>query len=265
MKASEKLFEMQETNNSMLCIGLDIDFHKMPEYLRYRDNGMREFLFSVIDSTKHLCCGYKLNFAFYEQYGLDGYKLLKQTIDFIPNQMLKIADAKRGDIGNTSKAYAKSCFEYFETDAVTVNPLMGEDSVKPFFKYHDKMVFLLALTSNPSSADFQRLTDNGKPIYQHIIEKSQTWAGADNLGFVIGATHPEELADVRELAPNNCFLIPGIGAQGGDIEAVLKANNEGSALINVSRAILYAGENEDYLDEVVKKAEFYSSALKIQK
>lgn len=243
MTSIEKLQFAEQKNNSILCVGLDIVAEKMPDHLERSIEGMLQFNQEIINATKDLVTSYKINFAFYEQYGVRGFELLQKTIDYIPNNIHVIADAKRGDIGNTSKAYAKSVFEEFKCDSITVNPYMGEDSVVPFLEYRDKMVFLLCLTSNSGSHDFEKLNFEGKKLYQKVLETSMKWGSKENLGYVVGATHPSELEGIRNKAPNSYFLIPGIGAQGGNPEQVLTANQNGPAIINSSRGIIYAGGN----------------------
>jgi orotidine-5'-phosphate decarboxylase len=177
-------------------------------------------------------------------------RLLKKTIDYIPNDIHVIGDAKRGDIGNTSKAYAKAVFEEFGCDSVTVSPYMGSDSIKPFLSYNDKMVFLLCLTSNPGSNDFEKLKYNEKNLYEHVLEKSSKWGTSEQLGYVVGATHSSELKNVREQAPDRYFLIPGVGAQGGNPAEVMKSNMNGPAIINSSRGIIYAGgDSKDFAEK----------------
>jgi len=253
MTAFEKYINISNLNHSIICVGLDPVLDKLPIMLKKEIQSIEIFCRKIIEATKDFVCGYKLNFAFFEQYGVEGYQILKSLFDFIPANLLKIADAKRADIGNTSKAYAKSVFDYFQADAVTVNPYMGFDSVLPFFKSSDKLVFILALTSNPSSENFQKITINGKPLYQLVVENSIKWGTKYNTGFVVGATHPKELELIRDIAPNNIFLIPGIGAQGGDLEAIMKANKNGLAIINVSRAVIYSSSANDYDESAAKK------------
>lgn len=261
MKSYDKLANARKISDSILCVGLDSEIHKLPEIFKKEVSSLLDFNKAIIEATKELVCAYKINFAFYEQYGVEGYEVLKKTFEAIPENIFTIADAKRGDIGNTSKAYAKSCFEYFGADSITVSPYMGQDSVQPFLDYNDKMVFILALTSNKGSLDFQRLVANGRPIFKHVINKSKLWADPQNLGYVIGATHPDVLKQIREILPNNCFLIPGIGTQGGSIEETIAANGEGPAIINVSRAIIYESNKKDFEYRVREKALFYRNAF----
>lgn len=259
-KAYQKLIGAQASKGTMLCVGLDSDLNKIPPHLGDSLESLLEFNRNVIDATKDLACSYKLNFAFYEQYGAEGFEILKKTFEYIPSDIFTIADAKRGDIGNTSKAYARSCFEYFGADSITVNPYMGFDSVEPFLGFEDKIVFLLALTSNQGSRDFQRLEPGGRPLYQHVLQKSAGWG--DNIGFVIGATHPAELAAAREISTDSIFLIPGIGAQGGSISETLAANGGKPAVINVSRDIIYASSSPDFESRIRDKAKHYKELLK---
>ena len=240
MISYKKLINAIQNKNSLLCVGLDSDINKIPTNVFTKDiNGLLEFNETTINNTKQFVSAYKINFAFYEQLGSDGFNLINDTLKLIPDDIFTIADAKRGDIGNTSSAYTKAVFQNMDFDSITINPYMGMDSISPFLEDKNKMVFILALTSNPGSSDFQRLIANDKPIYQHIIEKTINTFNVENAGFVIGATHPEELTDIRKIIPKNVILIPGVGTQGGDVDAIMKANNNSPALINVSRAIIY--------------------------
>lgn len=258
MKSYDKLIKALSNKKTMLCVGLDTDMDKLPEPMAKSTSGMYYFNKEIIEATKDFAVAYKINTAFYEQYGLKGWEILKATVDMIPKDAFLILDAKRGDIGNTSAAYAKAFFEDMRADALTVAPYMGSDSIKPFLEYTDKFVFLLALTSNAGSFDFQRLISGGKPLYKHVTEISANWADCTNLGFVVGATHPDELAELRAEHRDRVFLIPGVGAQGGDIEAVLAANKGKPSLINVSRGIIYASSGEDFASAARAKAEYYA-------
>ncbi|MFC2131137.1 orotidine-5'-phosphate decarboxylase [Bacteroidota bacterium] len=261
MTSFEKLGAIQKKNNSILCVGLDSDIEKIPKHLGKNIDALFEFNKTIIDSTKDLVCAYKINFAFYEQYGVEGFKILKETFDYIPDDIFTIADSKRGDIGNTSRAYAKSCFEYFNADSITVSPFMGEDSVRPFLEYSDKMVFILTLTSNKGSLDFQRLDAEGEPLYKQVINKTKLWAKHEFIGYVFGATNPVELLSIRQIIPDNFVLIPGIGTQGGNIKQIMKANFGKPSVINVSRSVIYASGEKDFAEKAREKALFYKDCL----
>ncbi len=242
---------------SFLCIGLDSDIDKIPVHLLSYDDPIYEFNKRIIDATKDYCVAYKPNIAFYESLGPKGWETLEKTMDYIPRDIFTIADAKRGDIGNTSKMYAKTFFEYFNFDSVTVAPYMGEDSITPFLEYDNKWVILLGLTSNKGSNDFQRIHDNnGRPLYEHVITKSQSWGNPKNIMYVIGATHPDDFKDIRQMAKDYFFLVPGIGAQGGDLDSVMEygSNQDVGLLINSSRAIIYADNSENFEDFVSQSA-----------
>lgn len=269
MSAFDKLQKSINQKNSILCIGLDSDLKKIPDSFEKSFNGLLEFNKCIIEATSDMAAAYKINFAFYEQYGSDGFDLLKQTFELIPNDVFTIADAKRGDIGNTSAAYSKAVFDFFKADSITVNPYMGFDSIEPFLEDKSNYVFLLVLTSNPGSYDFQRLSSDGKFLYQHVIEKSTSRFTKENLGFVVGGTHAEELAEIRKQAQENCLLIPGVGAQGASISAIRKAIGNSLALINVSRAIIYPqlkGETDklDFSVEVRKTASNFYKEMKFK-
>jgi len=253
MNSFEKITKRNLNLGSCLCVGLDSALDKLPANFSNNIDSLFEFNRTIIEITKDLASAYKINFAFYERYGVKGMKILERTIALIPEEVHIIADAKRGDIGNTSKAYADSAFAEFRCDSITVSPYMGKDSVEPFLEYSDKMVFVLALTSNPGSSDFQRLISEGKPIYRYVIEKCCEWAGPEQIGFVVGATHPRELADIRSYIADRCLLVPGVGKQGGSPDAIIEANNGGPMLVNSSRAIIYAGNGPDW-EEVVRNA-----------
>lgn len=233
---------------SFLCVGLDTDPNKIPSFLKDYDDPIFEFNKRIIDATHDICVAYKPNIAFYESLGPKGWESLEKTIDYIPNSVFTIADAKRGDIGNTSKMYAKTFFEYFNFNAVTVAPYMGIDSVEPFLEFEDKWVILLGLTSNKGSNDFQQIRSNNTPLYESVIRKSQEWGSPENLMYVIGATHPESFAEIRDMAKEHFFLVPGIGAQGGDLNGVVTngMNQDCGLLINSSRGIIYSGNGEDF-------------------
>lgn len=255
MTRSQLVSEIRR-KKSFLCVGLDTDPNKIPSFLLDFDDPIFEFNKRVIDATKDLCVAYKPNIAFYESLGPKGWESLEKTMAYIPDSIFTIADAKRGDIGNTSKMYAKTFFEYFNFDAVTVAPYMGIDSVEPFLEFEEKWVILLGLTSNAGSQDFQQLKSNDVPLYESVITKSQEWGSPENLMYVIGATHPESFKEVREMAEEYFFLVPGIGAQGGDLHGVVSngANEDCGLLINSSRGIIYAGGNDTNFEIKVKAA-----------
>jgi len=255
MNKSQLWSEIQR-KKSFLCVGLDTDMKKIPSFLLDYEDPIFEFNKRVIDATKDLCVAYKPNIAFYESLGPKGWESLEKTMNYIPEEIFTIADAKRGDIGNTSKMYAKTFFEYFNFDSVTVAPYMGIDSISPFLEFEDKWVILLGLTSNKGSQDFQYLESDGKPLYESVIRTSQSWGSPDNLMYVIGATHPESFAEIREMAPEHFFLVPGIGAQGGDLEGVVSngMNDECGLLINSARGIIYAGNDENFEVDVRSSA-----------
>jgi len=257
MKFLEKLNHCVRSSESYLCIGLDPDLDRLPMAVRKQAKPIEVFNRAIIEATQDVVCAYKLNLSFYERFGSEGWKAFETTVKIIPDECLIIADGKRNDIGNSARQYARALFKHTSCDAVTVNPLMGEDSVAPFLEYEDKGVFLLCLTSNPGSSDFQRLVCDGKPLFFHIAEKVLEWNSAGNCGLVVGATHPEELRQIRKLSPYIPFLIPGIGTQGGDLEKTIRygMNEHGeNALINSSRAIIYASDGEDFAAVAREKA-----------
>ena len=244
----KELVEQIFKKRTFLCVGLDTDLSKIPSFLLKYKDPIFEFNKRIIDATKDLCVAYKPNIAFYESLGSKGWDSLQKTIDYIPDDIFTIADAKRGDIGNTSRMYAKTFFETYNFDSVTIAPYMGADSVTPFLEFKDKWAIILALTSNESSQDFQFVKENGTFLYEKVISKSLTWGNEENIMFVTGATHPEKFKELRVLAPNSFFLVPGIGAQGGDLDAVVKfgRNKDMGLLINSSRGIIYAGNGFDF-------------------
>ncbi len=256
----EKLNHIIEENNSFLCIGLDTDHEKLPVKSKNIYKSIYNFNKTVIDNTSDLVCCYKINSAFYEQYGHKGIEILQKTKDYIPNKIPVILDAKRCDIGNSSAGYAKYAFEYINADAVTVLPYMGMDAVEPFFKYKEKFVFFVVLSSNPGGADFQ-LNPPDNPLFLRVIKKiNEKYPDA---GFVFGATKPEYVKKIRDDKINNLLLIPGLGAQGGDVEKTVKYaflnNNKG--IFNVSRGIIYSGEGKKYFQTVREKAEEYRDRI----
>jgi orotidine-5'-phosphate decarboxylase len=252
MKFTDKLLNASRKNQSWLCIGLDPDSELMP------DVDVLQFNKAIIEATCDLVCAYKPNLAFYEALGTEGLAILEKTVKYIPGDIPVIGDAKRGDIGNTAKAYAKALFSVLGFDATTVNPYLGYDSIEPFINYQDKGVFILCRTSNKGASDFQNLRTNGLPLYEAVAQKAQEWNIHGNIGLVVGATYPEELKRVRSICPEMCLLIPGIGAQGGDLASAVgygvDAHGE-KAIINVSRQILYASKEKNFAQAARNVAE----------
>jgi len=249
MRFVEKLLSASRKNHSLVCVGLDTDVGKIPQYLIKEEDPIFAFNQKIIDSTSDLVCAYKPNIAFYEAHGPKGWDALKKTCEYIPKEIPIILDAKRGDIGNTARMYAKAYFEGLKVDAVTVSPYMGKDALLPFLEYEDKCALVLCLTSNEGAKDFQLSITDGKPLYEIVAEKVLSWNEKKNCGLVVGATYPDQLKRIREIAPLLPFLIPGIGAQAGEIESTVRFGTDKSgelAIINVSRAILYASSGEDF-------------------
>lgn len=244
----QQLIAQIKQKQSFLCVGLDPDLTKLPKHLLELEDPIFEFNKQIIDATKAYCVAYKPNLAFYECLGPKGWESLKKTLDYIPKDIFTIADAKRGDIGNTSEMYAQTFFEYLNADAVTVAPYMGSDSVTPFLKFNNKWVVLLALTSNAGGKDFQLFSDGKTKLFEEVITKSQQWGSDENMMYVIGATRGEDIASARKLAPNHFFLVPGVGAQGGSLEEVCKygLTKDCGLLVNSSRGIIYADSSENF-------------------
>jgi orotidine-5'-phosphate decarboxylase len=257
----EQLFEQIQDKRSFLCIGLDTDILKIPAFLKATSDPVFAFNKEIIDATQDLCVAYKPNLAFYESLGAAGWVSLEKTVSYIrekyPEQFI-IADAKRGDIGNTSNLYARAFFDRMDFDAVTVAPYMGEDSVKPFMTYLDKWVILLALTSNKGAADFQFVQDgpSGDFLFERVLKTSQQWGSADNMMYVVGATKAEKLEDIRQIVPDHFLLVPGVGAQGGSLEEVARygMNDRCGLLVNSSRAIIYASDGTDFAQRAREEA-----------
>jgi orotidine-5'-phosphate decarboxylase len=238
-------------------VGLDPDPQRIPEILKNDPDPILSFNRAIIEATRDLCVAYKPNTAFYESAGSKGWKTLEDTCALLPDTHFRIADAKRGDIGNTSKRYAEAFFGQMDFDAITVAPYMGIDSVSPFLEFEGKTVILLGLTSNKGSGDFQRLDAEGQPLFEQVIRKAQDWSDANQMMFVIGATHPQDFNHIRSLAPDHFFLVPGVGAQGGDLQAVAQhgMNNRCGLLVNSSRGILYASDGSDFAEAARAEAE----------
>lgn len=252
-----ELIEQIKKKQSYLCVGLDTDLEKIPQHLLKYKDPVFEFNKQIIDATHRFAVAYKPNIAFYEALGASGWESLKKTVEYIPKECFTIADAKRGDIGNTSTLYAKAFFQQMDFDSVTVAPYMGEDSVKPFLAFKNKWVILLAHTSNPGSADFQLIeSKDGRRLYEEVVLKSQQWGTPDNLMYVVGATRADKIAEIRKLAQEYFFLVPGVGAQGGDLKAVsqLGMNNTCGLLVNSARAIIYASAGEDFAEAAGEEA-----------
>jgi len=274
-----QLVEQIFRKRSYLCVGLDSDIAKIPRHLLSGADPVFQFNKQIIDATKDLCVGYKINTAFYEAMGVRGWETLERTVNYIPQEHFKIADAKRGDIGNTSSHYAKAFFESLNFDAVTVAPYMGEDSVKPFLDYNDKWAIVLGLTSNVGAKDFELqrfdtktdLLDEGihiekhgtKFLYEMVLEKVSRWGNTNNLMFVVGATHADEFPNIRQLTPEHFYLVPGVGAQGGSLKEISEKamTKDCGILVNASRAIIYVSGKEDFADEARIIAKQYQSEM----
>lgn len=259
MTTAELISQINQ-KKSFLCIGLDVDLNKIPSHLLVKEDPIFEFNKAIIDATHHLCVAYKPNTAFYEAYGLKGWKSLEKTINYLNEkhpEIYTIADAKRGDIGNTSTMYAKAFLEDLAFDSVTVAPYMGKDSVEPFLAFKDKHTIMLALTSNEGAFDFQTQKIDNKELYKQVLETSKNWNNSENLMYVVGATKAEYFAEIRKIVPKAFLLVPGVGAQGGNLQDVCKyglTENVG-LLINSSRGIIYASKNEDFANAAALKAE----------
>ncbi len=287
----KQLIEQIKQKRSYLCVGLDTDITKIPRHLQAHPDAVFEFNRQIIDATKDLCVSYKLNTAFYEAMGLKGWEAMERTVNYIPQEHFIIADAKRGDIGNTSSQYARAFFETLNFDAITVAPYMGEDSVKPFLEFENKWAIVLGLTSNPGSKDFEQLkvvgqatnnsdeaTNNsdeainngnkagnteGGYLYESVLEKVSAWGNPGNLMFVVGATKASDLAGIRRIIPDHFLLVPGVGFQGGSLKEVSQygMNADCGLLVNASRAIIYASEKEDFAAEARAIAQQYQAEM----
>lgn len=248
---TDRLRTIQAAQNSLLCVGLDTDITKLPSHLPRTPEGVLEFNKQLIDATRDAVCAYKLNLAFYEALGERGWWVLNETRKHIPPSVIAIADGKRGDIGNSSDLYARSLIHELRFDASTVHPYMGRDSVEPFFRTPEHGVFVLALTSNPGAKDFQYLKAGGKPLYEHVIARVKRWNTQRNLGLVAGATRPAQLKRIRMLAPHLPLLIPGVGAQGGDLKRAVQYGCDADgflAVINAGRNVIYSSAGKDFAD-----------------
>ncbi len=257
----QKLIEEIRSKNSFLCIGLDVDKNKIPPHLLSEQDPVFAFNKAIIDATHHLAVAYKPNTAFYEAYGLEGWKTLERTIKYLNEnypEIFTIADAKRGDIGNTSSRYAEAFFKDLNFDSVTVAPYMGSDSIEPFLAFENKFAIMLALTSNKGGLDFQVIEDNsGEALYERVLKTSLGWANSDRLMYVVGATRPEYFERIRRIVPDHFLLVPGVGAQGGSLKEVCQygLNSDVGLLINSSRGIIYASQEKDFAAKSAEKAE----------
>jgi orotidine-5'-phosphate decarboxylase len=276
----QQLTEQIFAKRNYLCVGLDTDITKIPKHLLSSPDPIFEFNKQIVDATKDFCVSYKINTAFYEALGLKGWEAMEKTANYIPSTHFKIADAKRGDIGNTSSQYAKAFFDTLNFDAITVAPYMGEDSVKPFLEYKDKWTILLGLTSNSGARDFElqkiikkiEVLDEGMHtrrseesyLYETVLKKASEWGTADNLMFVIGATQADEFVNIRKLSPNHFYLVPGVGAQGGSLKEISEKAmvNDCGLLVNSSRAVIYASAGEDFAEAAAKAAKEYAYEMK---
>ncbi len=251
------------SKQSYLCVGLDTDITKIPRHLLSYPDPVFEFNKRIIDATKEYAVSYKINTAFYESLGLKGWDAMGKTVDYIPSTHFKIADAKRGDIGNTSSQYARAFFETLNFDAITVAPYMGEDSVRPFLEYQDKWTIVLGLTSNPGANDFELQQAGDGYLYEKVLKTVSQWGSPDNLMFVIGATQASWFEKIRRLTPDHFYLVPGVGAQGGSLQDISEqaVNKDVGILVNISRAIIYAGDNEDFATKAADRALRYQQEM----
>ena len=264
----KQLVQQIQAKRSFLCVGLDTDITKIPRHLQSHSDAVFEFNRQIIDATQDLCVAYKLNTAFYEAMGLKGWEAMEKTVNYIPTNQFIIADAKRGDIGNTSSQYAKAFFEAMDFDAITVAPYMGEDSVKPFLEFENKWAIVLGLTSNAGSKDFEQLkftnaNNTTEFLYETILKKVSNWGTDENLMFVVGATKASDLEGIRKIIPEHFLLVPGVGFQGGSLLEVSKygMNKDCGLLVNTSRAIIYASEKEDFATEARAIAQQYQTEM----
>lgn len=259
----KQLSEHIKTQSSYLCVGLDTDINKIPRHLLSHADPVFEFNKQIIDATKDFCVSYKINTAFYESQGIRGWEAMEKTVNYIPSTHFTIADAKRGDIGNTSSQYAKAFFEVLNFDAITVAPYMGEDSVRPFLEYKNKWTIVLGLTSNPGAKDFELQQTGKERLYEKVLRTVVGWGSTENLMFVIGATQPEEFINIRNILPDHFFLVPGVGFQGGSLKEISEKamNKDCGILINVSRAIIFASEKEDFALEAKAIAAQYQQEM----
>lgn len=265
----DTLVQQIKAKGTYLCVGLDTDLSKLPKHLQSEPNAVVKFNKAIIDATKNFCVSYKINTAFYESMGVKGWEAMEETVAYIPSTHFKIADAKRGDIGNTSSQYAKAFFETIPFDAITVAPYMGEDSIRPFLEYENKWTIVLGLTSNKGAADFEMLTVTNEnkqsaKLYEKVLHSVAEWGSPQNLMFVVGATQASEFVNIRSMLPEHFFLVPGVGFQGGSLEEISKyaMNKDVGLLVNASRAIIYAGQEENFAEEASAIAAQYQTEMK---
>ena len=260
----KELIEQIFSKKTYLCVGLDSDIEKLPAHLKKLDDAQFEFNRQIIDATLDHCVAYKINTAFYESRGVKGWQSLEKTINYIPKTHFTIADAKRGDIGNTSTQYAKAFFETLDFDAITVAPYMGEDSIRPFLNYKDKWTIVLGLTSNSGAADFEMIRSENTYLFEQVLQKTSSWGNPDNLMFVIGATKHEMVKNIRDAYPNHFFLVPGVGAQGGSLSEITQSgiNSDCGLLVNASRAIIFASTGEDFAQAARLSSQHYQEEMK---
>ena len=263
----QELTEQISSKKTYLCVGLDTDPGKLPRHLQSHSNAIVEFNKAIIDATLDHCVAYKINTAFYEALGVKGWMAMEETVNYIPSTHFRIADAKRGDIGNTSSQYARAFFETMDFDAITVAPYMGEDSVRPFLEYKNKWTILLGLTSNPGAHDFElkKLAgDDDLFLFEKVIRTASSWGNSDNLMFVIGATRAEQFEQIRSISPQHFYLVPGVGAQGGSLKEISEKAliPDCGLLVNASRAVIYASGEEDFALKARKAASDYHEEMK---
>jgi orotidine-5'-phosphate decarboxylase len=259
----QQLVEQIRSKRSYLCVGLDTDITKIPKHLLSNPDPVFAFNKAIIDATKDLCVAYKINTAFYEAMGMVGWQAMEKTVRYIGDKHFKIADAKRGDIGNTSSQYAKAFFETLPFDAITVAPYMGEDSVRPFLQYEEKWAIVLGLTSNKGAKDFELQQCDDGLLYEKVLKTVSQWGGPENLMFVIGATQADEFINIRKITPNHFYLVPGVGAQGGSLKDISQKAmiHDCGLLVNISRAIIYASEKENFTEEARVIAQQYQAEM----
>ncbi|MCA9732148.1 MAG: orotidine-5'-phosphate decarboxylase [Deferribacteres bacterium] len=262
LKFRNRFDQIKNAKKSLLCVGLDPEVEKFPIELKKDPDALFLFCRTIIEATAPFAAAYKINFAFFERFGASGWQTIEQLVAEIPEDCLSIADAKRGDIGNSARHYAEALFKQLGFDAVTVNPYMGWDSAEPFVQWHDKFVFFLGLTSNAGAADFQYYNQNLRPLYSYIAEKVESWNEAGNCGLVVGATKPQQFREIRNVAPSLTFLIPGIGAQGGSVEVVLQNLGDTNGFLSASRSILYASDGDDFAEAAAQEARRLQQLMK---